>query len=61
MISIYEPKIYKESAIQAIELGWISNHGEFIDKATLDFLLPPSTNFLMTPSKSKQKTMKMQL
>lgn len=36
MINIYEPNIikYKSSAINAIQSGWISNHGEFIGKAT---------------------------
>jgi len=36
MIYIYEPNItkYKNSAINAIQSGWISNHGEFIGKAT---------------------------
>jgi perosamine synthetase len=35
MINIYEPNIskYKNSSILAIESGWISNHGEFIEKA----------------------------
>ena len=36
MINIYEPEIskYKNSAIYAIESGWISNHGEFVSKST---------------------------
>jgi perosamine synthetase len=36
MINIYEPEInkYKYSAILAIESGWISNHGEFIEKSS---------------------------
>ena len=36
MINIYDPAItsYKKSAIEAIETGWISNHGEFIKKST---------------------------
>jgi perosamine synthetase len=36
MINIYDPDIgsYKKSAIEAIESGWISNHGEFIKKST---------------------------
>ena len=36
MISIYDPSIekYSVSAIQAIQSGWISNHGEFIHKST---------------------------
>jgi perosamine synthetase len=36
MIYIYEPEInkYKSSAISAIETGWISNHGEFIEKSS---------------------------
>ena len=35
MISIYEPEItkYSTSAINAIKSGWISNHGEYINKA----------------------------
>jgi perosamine synthetase len=35
MISIYEPDIskYNRSAINAVESGWISNHGEYIEKA----------------------------
>ena len=34
MISIYEPEIkkYSTSAISAINSGWISNHGEYINK-----------------------------
>ena len=36
MINIYEPNIknYCESAIKGINDGWISNHGEFINKST---------------------------
>ena len=36
MINIYEPNIskYKNSAIDAIQSGWISNHGEFIEKSS---------------------------
>ncbi len=36
MISIYNPNIsdYIKSAKEAIESGWISNHGIFIEKAT---------------------------
>jgi len=36
MITIYSPEItsYKKSAINAIESGWISNHGEFVEKST---------------------------
>jgi perosamine synthetase len=36
MITIYEPNIkkYSQSAIKAIETGWISNHGEFVIKST---------------------------
>ena len=36
MINIYNPTIdkYKTSAIDAINSGWISNHGEFINKST---------------------------
>lgn len=35
MISIYEPEIkkYSYSAMSSIHSGWISNHGEFINKA----------------------------
>jgi perosamine synthetase len=35
LITIYEPDInlYSSSAIKAIQSGWISNHGIFIDKA----------------------------
>lgn len=36
MINIYEPEInkYKRTAISAIESGWISNHGIFIEKSS---------------------------
>jgi perosamine synthetase len=36
MINIYEPNIidYNKSAISAVKSGWISNHGEFIEKST---------------------------
>jgi len=36
MIPIYEPNLtdYKSSAMDAINSGWISNHGSFIQKAT---------------------------
>jgi len=36
MINIYEPHIskYNNSALNAIQSGWISNHGEFIGKST---------------------------
>ena len=36
MISIYQPNIskYNKSAIDAINSGWISNHGEYIEKST---------------------------
>jgi perosamine synthetase len=36
MISIYNPDInkYKKSAIDAIESGWISNHGKYVEKST---------------------------
>lgn len=36
MISIYVPNIseYTNSAIDAIKTGWISNHGEYVEKAT---------------------------
>lgn len=36
MITIYEPNIskYTKSAVDAINSGWISNHGEYIEKST---------------------------
>ena len=36
MIHIYDPDIsnYNKSAIDAIQSGWISNHGEFIEKSS---------------------------
>ena len=36
MINIYNPNIekYTEEAKKAIESGWISNHGEYINLAT---------------------------
>lgn len=34
MIPVYSPRIFKDSAIKAIESGWISSQGEFISKAT---------------------------
>lgn len=36
MIPIYNPDIinYKTSALKAIESGWISNHGEYVELAT---------------------------
>ena len=36
MINIYQPDIsnYNKSAIDAIQSGWISNHGEFIENAS---------------------------
>ena len=36
MINIYEPiiKEYSTSAINAINSGWISNHGEYLEKST---------------------------
>lgn len=36
MINIYQPNItkYQNSAIAAIKSGWISNHGEYIQKST---------------------------
>jgi perosamine synthetase len=36
MITVYEPSLndYKTSAIEAINSGWISNHGEYIQKST---------------------------
>lgn len=39
MINIYNPSIkkYTTSALQAIHSGWISNHGEFIEKSTNQF------------------------
>jgi perosamine synthetase len=33
MIPIYIPRVFKESANQAIESGWISSQGPFIEKA----------------------------
>jgi dTDP-4-amino-4,6-dideoxygalactose transaminase len=35
MLNIYEPNIdkYKESTINAIKEGWISNHGKFVELA----------------------------
>ena len=35
MINIYEPSIdnYKESAINAIKEGWVSNHGKYVELA----------------------------
>ena len=35
MLTIYEPNIneYSNSAIKAIESGWISNHGEYVEKS----------------------------
>ena len=40
MINIYEPNIekYSNSAINAIKTGWISNHGEYVEK-TRDLLI----------------------
>jgi perosamine synthetase len=34
MINIYQPNIekYSESAIKSIKTGWISNHGEYVEK-----------------------------
>jgi perosamine synthetase len=39
MISIYTPNIqlYNSSAIDAIRSGWISNHGIYVEKATIMF------------------------
>jgi perosamine synthetase len=36
MINIHDPDIkkYSMSAIKSIESGWISNHGEYVDKST---------------------------
>jgi perosamine synthetase len=36
MINIYQPNIekYKKSALEAINSGWISNHGKYIEMAT---------------------------
>jgi perosamine synthetase len=34
MIPIYQPTVYKTSAMDAIESGWISNRGPYIAKAT---------------------------
>ena len=39
MIQIYQPNInnYSKNAIDAINSGWISNHGEYIEK-TIELL-----------------------
>ena len=34
MIPIYQPRVYKESVLKAIESGWVSSQGEFIQKTT---------------------------
>jgi perosamine synthetase len=34
MIPVYQPTVYKASAHEAVESGWISNHGPFVGKAT---------------------------
>lgn len=34
MIPVYTPRIYKDSVVKALESGWISSQGEFIQKAT---------------------------
>lgn len=34
MIPIYVPRVFKDSAIKAIESGWISSQGEYIQKTT---------------------------
>lgn len=34
MIPVYKPRIYKDSVVKALESGWISSQGEFIQKAT---------------------------
>ena len=34
MIPIYSPRIYTESAQKALESGWISSQGEYIERAT---------------------------
>jgi perosamine synthetase len=51
MINIYEPNIkqYTESAHKAINDGWISNHGEFINKSTtkLNEILDSKYSILM--------------
>lgn len=31
MIPIYQPRVYKESALQALESGWVSSQGSFLD------------------------------
>jgi len=40
MINIYEPSIngYSKSAIDAINSGWISNHGVFVEKSTKKYV-----------------------
>jgi perosamine synthetase len=52
MITIYNPdvKLYKKSAIQAIEDGWISNHGKFIELSTnkLNDLVKSKYSILMS-------------
>lgn len=34
MIPVYTPRIYKDSAIKALESGWVSSQGEYMKKAT---------------------------
>jgi len=34
MIPIYSPRVYRESALKALESGWISSQGEYIELAT---------------------------
>ena len=52
MINIYEPNIdkYKESAINAIKEGWISNHGKFVELANnkLTEITKSNNSILMT-------------
>ncbi len=52
MINIYEPSIdkYKESSINAIKEGWISNHGKFVELANnkLKEIIKSNYSILMT-------------
>jgi perosamine synthetase len=34
MIPIYQPRVYKESVLKAIDSGWVSSQGEYIQKTT---------------------------
>src|SRR5438445_748891 len=42
MIPIYKPYLskYKESAIDAINSEWVSNHGKYIDLSTIKLIRP---------------------